>query len=216
MTTNETTRRAVIAGIAAAPVAGLPALAEGGELLALIEAYRGAHAAFLPACDDLDRMENAWSEVEGDGFIVPSLLGGGSGSVNGRERCKEFIAGGYEHNRNNLVFLGRIAPELAEQMRAVLDAKEAENMAIIDAAFEEENARKEAVGLLATKRRWEELRDAEESAALALCAYQCRTLDEARIKAAAILESPMMDDLAGGHAEALLRSFVGGDVEAAS
>ena len=175
MTKPETTRRAVIAGIAAAPVAGLPALARGGELLALGEAYRDAHEAFLAACDDLGRMEEAWKEVKGDGFHVPSLLGGGLGSVSGREECKEFIAKGYEFHRERTVNIARIAPDLAEQMRVVLDAKEAENMALIDAAFEEEHARKEAIGLLAAERRWGELCDAEESAALALCAYGCQT-----------------------------------------
>lgn len=214
MTKPETTRRAVIAGITAAPVAGLPALARGGELLALGEAYRDAHEAFLAACDDLGRMEEAWKEVKGDGFHVPSLLGGGLGSVSGREECKEFIAKGYEFHRERTVNIARIAPDLAEQMRVVLDAKEAENMALIDAAFEEEHARKEAIGLLAAKRRWGELCDAEESAALALCAYECQTLDEARIKATVILESPILDELGKGHAVALLRSFVGGDMEA--
>jgi hypothetical protein len=202
-------RRALAAGLALAPVAGLPTLALGGELETLIEAYRGASEAFLMAFVDLEKLEDAWKAANDYSFFVESFLGGGCGSSNGLEGCKEIIARGYKFHRERMDNLEQISPQLTEQLRVVLDAKEMENMAAIDAAFDDENARKEAFGLGAAKRRWTELRDAEDAAAMALCAYRCRTLDEARAKAAAILASPMIDELGDCETE-LLQSFVGG------
>jgi hypothetical protein len=59
MTTN-TTRRAVMAGLAAAPVAGLPAVAgavAGNDpIFAAIERHKSAWRAFLPTCDLTDEV----------------------------------------------------------------------------------------------------------------------------------------------------------------
>ena len=59
MTTN-TTRRAVMAGLAAAPVAGLPAIAgavAGNDpIFAAIERHKAAWSAFLPTCDLTDEV----------------------------------------------------------------------------------------------------------------------------------------------------------------
>ncbi|MFO1125122.1 MAG: hypothetical protein U1E25_07460 [Methylocystis sp.] len=53
-----TTRRTVMAGVAAAPVAGLPAIAgavaEDDPIFAAIERHKAAWLAFLPTCDLTD------------------------------------------------------------------------------------------------------------------------------------------------------------------
>jgi hypothetical protein len=87
----------------------------------------------------------------------------------------------YLNQRDRLKPLSRVAPDLAEQVRAVMDANEAENMALLDRMFAE--ARQEAFGLAAAERDYEATNDAEEEAAIAVCAYRCRTPEEAQIKA---------------------------------
>jgi hypothetical protein len=115
----------------------------------------------------------------------------------------------YESQRQRLDTLAHIAPDIAENARAAIDAKEAENMALIDKAFEEEEARKEAFGLAEVQRRWEATNDAETEAATALCSYQCKTIEEARIRAEYILQTPLIrDEGEGEYLTALLRSFI--------
>lgn len=61
---SKTTRRAILAGLAAAPVAGLPALAEeDGALAEAIERHRAAYAAF-DACDGPDEAIAELSDIE--------------------------------------------------------------------------------------------------------------------------------------------------------
>lgn len=193
---------------AAAPVAGLPAIVGLGEIVTLIADYQKAAKAFVEALDDVARMEDAWSAAEPGGFLVPIFLDGAIGSRNGVDQCREFIAGAYAHNRKALGPLAQIAPEQAEKMRLALDEKEAENLALVDKLFAEEEEREEAFGLGPAKRRYKESLAAEERAALALCSFACRNLDEARVKAAAILASPMIMESSGScYFEALLRSF---------
>jgi hypothetical protein len=82
-------------------------------------------------------------------------------------------------------------------------------MALIDKAFEDEEARKEAFGLAEVQRRWEATNDAEHEAATALCSYQCKTIEEARIRAEYILQTPLiLDEGEGEYLQALLRSFI--------
>ncbi|ATQ67365.1 MULTISPECIES: hypothetical protein [Methylosinus] len=201
------TRRTILAGLAATPIAGLPALAAGGELATLIARHSSAGEIFGAAYDELDRVERAWFKSE-HGFTIPIFIGGSAGSENGPDEVREFIAGAYRHNREALERLACIEPELAEQMRRALDAKEAENLAMAGALFAEEDERKEAFGLGPALRRYHEAEEAEEEAALALCSYRCRSLEEARIKAAAILESAIADEFRNKFCVAFLESFL--------
>ncbi|MGA9826699.1 MAG: hypothetical protein WBQ53_17975 [Methylocystis sp.] len=82
-------------------------------------------------------------------------------------------------------------------------------MALIDKAFEDEEDRKEAFGLAEVERRWKVTNDAETETAMALCSYQCKTIEEARIRVEYILQTPLIrDDGEGEYLEALLRSFI--------
>lgn len=194
--------------LALAPIAGA-ALAKPAKIAELIEAHRRAHAAFERAIGDMERAEEAYAEAHVDGFDVPSLLGGSCGSRNGLDGCKREIAAGYDNQRRGLLCLSRIAPDLAEQARAVLDAKEIENMALVDRVFAEEAERQERFGLAAAERARDEACDAEEAAALALCSQSCESHDEERLRAEYILSAgAILDDGNGEHFSALLRSFV--------
>jgi hypothetical protein len=54
----------------------------------------------------------------------------------------------------------------------------------------------------------EEADDAEIEAAVALCVYPCKTIDEAAIKAKYLKSAPgFKDGLQPDHADALLKSF---------
>jgi hypothetical protein len=139
------------------------------------------------------------------------LLGAGGrcGMRNGLERSKEIIAGSYQHQRNALTPPSRIAPELAEHARAALDAKEIENMELVDRLFADEEARKETFGLAAASRVRGAASDAEDEALTALCTYPCETMVEARIKAEYLVSTVAFSDgLQEEHTEALILSFV--------
>ncbi|MGJ0535561.1 hypothetical protein [Methylocystis sp.] len=67
MTVTVTTRRAVVAGLAAAPVAGLPAIAseipaDADPIFAALERHKAAERAFIRTCDLTDE---ARAEQEG-------------------------------------------------------------------------------------------------------------------------------------------------------
>jgi hypothetical protein len=63
-------------------------------------------------------------------------------------------------------------------------------------------------GLAGAKRDLKATSEAEEEATIAVCAYQCRALEEARLKAAYLAEAPgLSDGLQPEHIEALLQSF---------
>jgi hypothetical protein len=212
MKTQQISRRALAAGLALAPVAGLAGAATPAKIYEMIDAHRSANRAFERAIDDLQRFTDAYEEANGDGFQVPCLLGGGMGSSNGYEECKRHFKSAYETNRRNMRCLSNIAPELAEKALAAFDFKEIENMALIDELFAEEAARREKFGLAEAERRWEETSEADSVAALALCSYQCQTLEEARIRAEYIMQASIIHEDEGEYFSALLRSFMpGGD-----
>lgn len=70
----------------------------------------------------------------------------------GRDFCEESIAAAFDRQCDNLKPLERIAPDLAEPVRSVFNAKEAENEAFAQSVFAEEDACMEAFGLAAAKR----------------------------------------------------------------
>jgi hypothetical protein len=178
-------------------------------LRGLIEAHRAAFDAFDRAVSRQSEMDVAydWAFPPEESPFVPSC--GGCSMRHGLELSKKIIAESYQHQCNALTPLFRIAPELAEQARAALDAKEAENMELIDRLFADEDARKEAFGLAAASRAFESTNNAEEEALTALCAYPCETMAEARIKAEYLASTVAFSDgLEAEHTEALILSFL--------
>jgi hypothetical protein len=136
-------RRAMIGALAALPIASMPAVAGvagASPLHGLIDAHRVAYDAFIHAMDQEEQMEEAYKEAFPEMPTVPSLIGGSRDMRHGVDDCKEFITIIYERQRERLFPLSRIAPEIAEQARAALDAKEAENMELVDRLFADEEA----------------------------------------------------------------------------
>jgi hypothetical protein len=169
---------------------------EASELPALIKAHRAVYRTFCKAIDQLEKRKDAI-----DGVVVPCLLGGGFSLRQGYEFCQEHLASAYKNQRDRLPQLSRVAPELAEQFRAVMDEKEAENMALLDDLYAE---------VAAVERNYEATSEAEEQAASAVCGYRCRTIEEAKLKAKYLAEAPgLRDGLTEEQVEALLQSSIG-------
>jgi len=145
---NQIDRRKALALVAAAPaaitLAGATAAAASSDLARLLEDHRVAYRAFCDAIDREQEMSSAHKDAYKDTIIVPCLLGGGFSLAQGREFCEEHIAAAYFNQRDRLKQLSRVAPELAEQVRSVMDAKEVENTELMDRMFAEEDARQEA------------------------------------------------------------------------
>jgi hypothetical protein len=209
---NFVSRRAVlpIAAGALASVAVIPAAAaQSSELASLIEAHRAAGERFGNACQAEDELSDAYRKAHAEA-IAPCLLGDAVSLYLGREECVDFIAERFDAQRKQLEKLARVAPEIAAQASGVLDAKEAENIALLDRAIEEEEARREAFGWSAAKREWRAACDADDGALIAVCAYVCRSPEEGRLKAEYLLRH--LDNMAfeQDEMEALLQSIAGG------
>jgi hypothetical protein len=77
-----------------------------------------------------------------------------------------------------------------------------------DAVDVEQEAERTGEGVEAANALWQETNDAEVAAALAMLAYPCQTIDEARVKAEYILASPLKSEISDwGLLEPFLRSF---------
>jgi hypothetical protein len=209
---NFVSRRAVlpIAAGALASAAVIPAVADqSGELAALIAAHRAAGERFGNACQAEDEISDDYRKAHGEA-TAPCLLGDAVSLRLDREECIDFIAERFDAQRKHLERLARVAPEIAAQAAAALDAKEAENIALLDRAIEEEEARREAFGWSAAKREWRVACDADDGALVAVCAYVCRSPEEGRLKAEYLLRH--LNDMAfeREEMEALLQSIAGG------
>ena len=171
-------RRAVLRATPAAVAAiSLPtvAVASTDEIDRLIEAHREAHRAFIEAIRSEEALEQAYQRAYPEIIEVPSLLGGTLGRIymhdpeHEAERFKTIIAEGFETHRQRVAkMLSAIDPDIAETARAAIDAAEAENQAVVDRVFAEEEARREAFGLGEARREWQRTCDAETAAQTAI------------------------------------------------
>jgi hypothetical protein len=190
-------RRAMLAGLAATPVAALPAVAEAltgpsDELERLIEAHRAARRTWLAV---LERA-NVVVRLE-----VPTGLGDPLDDDDlTRGVCKSVLRSLYHIERQRIVTMECWDADLARQAHEKLDALELEYTANVDKIFDEDDRAHEE----------ENAADAADTAALlALAAYPVRTLDEARRKATYLLDEDLQDCLSvSGLAEQLLKSSV--------
>ncbi len=189
-------------------------LVMSSDLQTLIDAHRAANKNFEAHLDQLANAEDAHEFIHrNELYLAPNLLNGGGYEI-GKfdcDECREMVSRDYDAQCHRLSTLARVAPDIAEQSRAALDAAKAKNMALIDKAFKEEEARKEASGLAQVQRDCDRANDAEDAAAMALCSYLCKTNEEARIRAQYILETPIIRDrfMQGEYVRAFLRSCVG-------
>jgi hypothetical protein len=199
-------RRTVLAGLAAAPVAAIPAIghvAASKDLEALIAAHADALAAFHDAIDAQQAAELAHNEANRDGFLVPDGLGSSfDGQVYGREGVKTLIGDAFGRVRELLAIYEKIAPASTATIGAAIKRKEAEALADADAIFDRQGSE-----LAKAERCLVEASNAEDDAARALCAYRCRTLVDARWKAAYVATIPTIADNADDLFLAFLGSF---------
>lgn len=194
-------RRAMLAGLAATPIAALPAVAESlaghsDELERLIEAHREARRTWLAALKRADAVVRP--EIPsglGHQLDDPSLT---------RNIAKAVLRTHYNRERKLMMEFEWWDADLARAAREKLDARELEYLANADRIFDDDD------------RAHEEERAAhagETETLLALAAYPVRSLDEARRKAAYLLDDDLQDCLlVRGVAEQLLRSFVSAPV----
>lgn len=210
-------RRSVlpIAAAALAGAAALPAVAAQSPALAsLIDAHRVALNTFEEWCSKEETMRDAFRQAESERpeDIVPCLLGGGFSLSLGEDSVRAHMAQRYGYQRDNLKALARVDTDAAETLRMKLGDTEAENEIVIQRAFAEEEARKEAFGLTAVLREYQAANDAEEAALGAVCAYVPRSPEEGRIKGEYLA---YWYDRTGGygwedHIPLVLQSIVGG------
>jgi hypothetical protein len=181
----------------------------GPSLQQLIAAHQATRDAFNDLCTAEDEISSAYrAKYNDDPVMVPCFLGGGYSLNNDPVDIERWMREAYQRSREGLA---KIAPDAAEPINAVLDAKEAENVKFIDRALEEEEMRKEAFGLAATERDYRAASEAEDAAIVAICAHVCRTPEEGQLKAKFLSDYfELMAELTDEQTEALLQSLAGG------
>ncbi|WP_363347166.1 hypothetical protein [Methylocystis echinoides] len=172
----------MLVGLAATPVAALPAVADslawqGDELERLIDEHREARRTWLAALKRADAVVCP---------VVPTGLGDPLPDYEPltREVCKSVLKGLYHMERRRIVMMEFWDADLARQASEKLDAREQEYLANVDKIFDEDDRAHEEENAAAT---------AETAALLALAACPVRTLDEARRKAAYLLDEDLQD-----------------------
>ncbi|MDR4307680.1 hypothetical protein IHQ68_13740 [Chelatococcus sambhunathii] len=202
-------RRGFIAGAAVAPIAAGSAYALSPEILTLIENHKAAARAFNEVVGRRNECEEAYREAFPDwnSRLANSFLGAGYQRRQGLDFCLSNISAGYDARRGSTKYLARLSPAMAEQIRALLDAKEAENLEAARRQFDDDEAEREAFGLAPLERLVTAADDAEKAAALALCSYRCETIEEVRARAAYLRTAEILrDGLSDEQTEALIAS----------
>lgn len=201
------TRRSVTTGIVAV-VTAIPAVGlckgtpDASELRTLIKAHRAAYRAF---CNAITREQRAdLASRKGEPVIKNSLACGFSLYL-GRDECRRLVAREYAEYWERIKLLSRAVPEAAKTTKAALDAKKADDMALLDRTFDEHETR---FGREAARRELNEADDDETDAALTVCSYRCRTSEEAKLKAEYLLTTSLVKDNWDDEAKALLESFL--------
>ncbi len=210
-------RRSFVSGLGGGVALAISSIAAANAgnasspLYSLIDAHKMARAAWRGAHDRLEELEDAYEAAFPRNKIplVPSLVRKGSSYdlERGLGGCIENISGEYRRRHEGLKQFSQIDPEFVAQVSAKLDAMEAENMALAVRAWGKEEAQKEKFGLAAAEHAMSATNDADEKAFIAVCAYPCESLDEARIKAEYLASIPL-DMMGKEHLEALVQSFL--------
>ena len=204
-------RRSVIAGSAAVvtaiPAVGLAQVAKGcgGELQALIKAHRAASRAFDRALDLEAKHDEAFEESS---VLIRCPMAGEAYEIRcGKEMCGEYLLRAYDRQPRQLEPLAKIAPDIAAQAAAAIDAAQKESIAELDRLIAEDDARKEACGFAEAERHYTVAEQAERDAVMVLCEYRCQTIEEARTKAKYLRTLPLIKNFANEEMMALLGSF---------
>jgi hypothetical protein len=194
---NRHSRRAALALFAGAPaLAILPAAASlpTRTLADLIEAHRGARAAF---CEAIDALEAAEPDEE------TRIPGFGDKFYRAGDRYDDIVAHidhDYAKEIGKTATISALSPALGERARAVLEARKAFCLARLDEAF---------AGYAIAETAYNAASAAEDDAVTAICAHRCATIEEVATKVRYLLrDSPIKDEIQTEHYDALLGSFL--------
>ncbi|MGA9896005.1 MAG: hypothetical protein WBQ55_27480 [Xanthobacteraceae bacterium] len=108
MSTNQTTRRAIIVGTAALPVLSIPAVAAADPIFAALERHRQAEAAYQAACmseeirDDDELLVELSDRSDGQYTVItkmtPTSVAGCAALLRHVEKYENFYGGGLGGN----------------------------------------------------------------------------------------------------------------------
>lgn len=211
-------RRAFLTTGAAAAVTALPrpARSEGAseDVIALIEAHRAAFAAWYETIDPADELPSAYArDLSARAPVVPCSLGGGFGVDMGREEVRKAIASAFaKQGREVVETYRRLDPLLAEAMEATLRTREAQNQALADKVFADEQKHRVRFGVDAAVNAYEETDEAQANALWDLCAHSCETLADERARAAYLFSDKRVREivlLEPDYIEALMQTTAG-------
>lgn len=93
-------------------------------------AHRASGERFGDACQNEDELSSAYRDTYEEA-TAPCLLGDVISLRSDRDDCVAVIAQRFDAQRKQLEKLARVAPEIAAQAVAALDAKEVENVALL-------------------------------------------------------------------------------------
>lgn len=126
------------------------------------------------------------------------------------ESRRKILAGGSAAAALALVPLNCAAHADSSELQRLIEANRVARRVFCDAVDIEQEAERTGLDVEAADLLWQEKNDAERASAIALLAYPCRTIEEARIKAEYILASPLKDEVHDWDLlEPFLRSFTG-------
>lgn len=191
------TRRTALAVFAATASAGLPATAAYDELERSVAAHKEASGRWSRLLDRLEDISDRYDAQRVQIVIELSLGQSIKTFADPREVCeiRDIASEIYERARQSVAVMRRIAPDVADDYLAALDAAERDDLASIGSIFADEKIRREQFGLGAIEREEQAAMQAEDAAMMALLSYEARTIEEARRKAKYILTTRCKDEL---------------------
>ncbi|MCA0000985.1 MULTISPECIES: hypothetical protein [unclassified Mesorhizobium] len=215
---NRRTALAATAALIVTAAGSAPAQASpvSAELLALIANKHTQYARFIAAIDLTTELEDAYLPKTAE-LYVPLSIGGGQSRTLRYGDLEEVeadlrveIQRRYAEQRQKLVALAKVAPDLGKQSVAALRKAEQADLRTLKRLIKGERARRSAVGLEQAINERNEASDAERYALNAVCAYRCTTMEEHRVKAEFLLEfaTGKFGDLQPEDVDALLWSFL--------
>ncbi len=188
------------------------------ELLRLIEAHRGAYAAYEKLRLKLVKAEQAYAEMKPPPLPFKDIYGrrcDDQGNEHftleislGREVCTQHFLDNLACQETMSRNLSQIAtPKRAKQLQALMRAFKRDGLALIDDTFAQDEAARQSSGFAAAEDEYDRSFSAERGAMLALCSYRCVTLAETRLKGGYLASDHLGEGfLTPEHIEALLRS----------
>lgn len=146
----------------------------------LIEEHKAALVEFEAACEKLDAVGHAWDEWESQNKLMVNLYNISPCVDEGVEWLRHYVDDILRESRRQLPFITSMSAEFAEQFNAFICETQATLYARIDEAIAEDERRKEAFGLTAARKHFDDISNAEKTAVNAICAYRCTDHDEER------------------------------------